>query len=696
MQIPVYQQQTSVGGGAPLPRADATPVSPAIGQALSNAGQGMANVAQGFATEATVEQRLLREQEEQDAKAWSGKVASDSYLEWQKNLDDRKAAATGGAPNFTPDFLTDFDKYASDTVSSAPTPQAKQFLQQHLTSMRTQLGAQALSFEASARVADRVNNTAAAIDNWSNVVYSDPSKAGVALATIQQTMPDVGPEARDKLMKTAQEKIPFFAASGALERDAQAGNIAGIQATRAMLEGKDGESMDPARRASLITKAYGFENGILAAQQRQQQKADAEAAARETAATNAYNKVFENLWSKGRYLSMQEISETSAVVAGTTLEKPFQDLVKSQSQVAGFASMSLTQQESELERMRAAGSDPTLGVTSTEQKTYEQFEKINAAAQQAYKENPWKAAQDRGVIRDVPSVTITDVNSALQLIAQRMPQIGIVEDRAVRQISPLQPDEAEQLGRVISVLPPNQAASALAAIGNTIGTQARVADLARQMGDKDRPLGMAMAFSNAQTTAGRFTAELVLSGARALKDGTVKPDTQKEIGWRSDIAREIGDATLNQEVRQQWIDSAYLIQAAISAEGGGTDISRAVNLATGGLRIQRDGSKIPRPYGMSDDTFTTRVNGLRASDFIAQAPDGNVYSGGVPIPLDKFAAQLSDASLVHAGQGKYAVRAGTGFVMNKAGQRIIVDLNPQRPQSAVPSQFKSTTGAAKE
>ena len=207
---------------------------------------------------------------------------------------------------------------------------------------------------------------------------------------------------------------------------------------------------------------------------------------------------------------------------------------------------------------------------------------------------------------------------------------------------------------------------------------------------------MAMAFSNSRTTAGRFTAELVLRGARALKDGTVKPDTQKEIGWRSEIAQEIGDATLNQDVRQQWIDSAYLIQAAISADGGGTDIKRAVNLATGGLRTQRDGTKIPRPYGMSDDTFTTRMEGLRASDFSTQAPDGNVYSGGVPIPLEQFAAKLSDASLVHAGQGKYAVRAGTGFVMNKAGQRIIIDLNQQRPQAAIPNLFEPAPGAAKE
>ncbi|KAF7958207.1 hypothetical protein AWV80_01160 [Cupriavidus sp. UYMU48A] len=68
MQIPLYQQQVNVGGGAPLPRADANPVSGAVGQGLTNTAQGLQQVGQGFAHEATVQAKLLREQEEQDAK----------------------------------------------------------------------------------------------------------------------------------------------------------------------------------------------------------------------------------------------------------------------------------------------------------------------------------------------------------------------------------------------------------------------------------------------------------------------------------------------------------------------------------------------------------------------------------------------------------------------------------------------------
>ncbi|VVE74054.1 hypothetical protein PCA31118_04670 [Pandoraea captiosa] len=695
MQIPVYQQQTSVGGGAPLPRAEATPVSPAIGQALSNVGQAMQNVGQGIAQEATVQQKLLREQEEQDAKAWAGNVASNAYLQWQQNLNERKAAATGPAQNFTPDFIGDFDKYASDTISTAPTPQSKLFLQQHLTSLRTQLGGQAISFEASARVADRVNNVSAAIDNWSNVVYSDPSKAGVALATIEQTMPEVGPEARDKLLKTAREKIPFFAASGSLERDAQSGNITGIQATRAALEGKDGESMDPGRRASLITKAYGYENGILAAQERQQKQAEAEAQARETAGTNAYNKAFD-LASSGRYFSTDFISETSAAVAGTTAEKPFQELVKSQAMVAGFASMSLAQQQSELERMRAAGSDPMLGVNPTEQATQQQLEKINTAAQQAYKENPWKAAQGYGVIRDVPSAPITDANSALQLIAQRMPQIGVVENRAGRQISPLQPQEASDLLRVIESTPVDTRAQVLNQIGGILQSSGRIADLANQWHDQNPAVALAMkagaggANGNPlMTTSGTPVSAFILSGEQAIRDKTVKIDDTAGAGIRSQINTAI-NSVLPPAQEADAKESAYYIALGSAARNGrtapnSTDIQNGINAATGGItntggtRFNGEPNRVAMPYGWTESQFTSSLKAAGVGNIentVNGAPIGEVYIGRDAMPVADFMSKFPSYKLVRVGvRGTYAVQAGQQFVSDVMGRPVTVHLN---------------------
>lgn len=674
MQIPVYNQQINVSGGAPLPRADANPVSGAVGAGLTNAAQGLQEAGRGIAHEEVINAKLLREQEEQDAKAWAGNALSNAQLSWQQNMKDRQAAATGAASGFTPQLIGDFDKYTEETLGTAPTPMAKQYLQQHLSALRTQLGGQAISFEANARVGERVRTAASTIDNWSNVVYSDPSKAPAALAAIEQTMPEVGPEARAKLMQTARETIPYFAASGSLERDAQAGNLQGIRDTRAMLEGKDGEMLDPAKRASLITKAYGYENGILASQERERDKAAREALARENAAVDVFNKSFD-LWSQGRYFSQEHIAQTSAIVAGTAMEKPFRELVQSQSKVAGFASMSLPQQAAELERGRAAGSDPGTGVSPTEQGVQKQLENIYQASVQAYKENPWKAAQERSVVQDAPSIPIRDISTAQQLITQRMGNIGSVEIAAGRRVSPLQPEEAAQLGTIVRALPPDQQSTALASIGASLGNADRVSDLAKQMSDKDKTLGIAMAYANAKTTSGRYASEWILRGERALKDQTIKVDQAKESGWRAEIAKEIGDATLNQQVRQDWIDAAFLIKAGLTSAGDVKDeIRNAVNLATGGI-VERNGTKIPLPYGMQEDTFDQRISGIKPEELAAQTRDNLVYVGRQAVPLDQFVGQLPKATLVHAGQGKYNVRAGTGLVTTSpGGPRLTIEV----------------------
>lgn len=492
------------------------------------------------------------------------------------------------------------------------------------------------------------------------------------------------PEQMTKAKQTFTEGATFNFANATLEGAAASGNADLIKAAMGKISGPEGEAIDPAKRTALMTKGYGYLNGIEAANVRASEKAEREQLARENQAVDAYNKVFD-LSAQGRYLSQEAINDLAIATAGTAMAGPAQELVKSQSKVAGFASMSLPQQQAVLERQRAAGSDPKIGVSPVEQQVYKQMDSIYTAGVRAYKENPWQAAQERGVIRDAPTITLNNVQDAQNVIGQRMQQIGQVEVAAGRKVSPLQPEEAQTIGRLVRALPPEQQASALAAFGGMLGDADRVSDLARQMSEKDKTIGMAMAYANSRTSAGRFTSELVLRGERALKDGSVKVDSTKETGWRAEIATRIGDATLNQDVRQQWIDAAYLIQASIAADGGGTDIRRAVDLATGGLREQRDGSKVPRPYGMSDDTFTQRIGTLAPADLSQQAPGGQVFSGKTAIPLEQFIQQLPQAALVHAGQGRYAVRAGQGFVTNSAGQRITIDLNPRRPVASPPN-----------
>lgn len=486
----------------------------------------------------------------------------------------------------------------------------------------------------------------------------------------------MAPEVVAKAKQAFVEGATFNFANATLEGAAQSGNMDLVRAARARIEGPEGEAIDPARRTALITKAYGYENGIVAAGIRETEKADRELKAREAKAKDTFQSAMD-LSLSGRYMSQEFISQLANETAGTSHAAAAQELVKSQSQIAGFASLSLPQQRATIERANAQGSDPKVGINPTVQKTIDHMEKITAASEKAYKENPWQAAQERGVIPDAPVANITDITGAQQILGERMAVIGQVEDAAGAKISPLQPQEAEQIGRIIRMLPPDQQSAALASFGNAVPDADRLAAMAKQMGARDKVLGTAMMYANAATTQGRFVSELILKGDRAIRDKSITIDGVRETGWRGQIAQQIGDAFPNQEVRDQMIESAYLIQAGQQAEGNG-NVDRAVRLATGGIREQRDGSKIPIPYGMSEEDFDKRINGITPDSLSLQAPGGSVYVGKNAVSIADFVKQLPDASLVHAGQGRYNVRAGMGLVTNKDGKRILIEVRNAR------------------
>lgn len=474
-----------------------------------------------------------------------------------------------------------------------------------------------------------------------------------------------------------KEGATFNFANATLEGAAQSGNIELVRAARAKLEGADGEPIDPAKRTALITKAYGYENGIIAAGVRDAEKLKREQEARENKGKDAYKNAQE-LVLNGRYMSTDYISELATITAGTSAAPAVQELVKSQALVAGFAALPLSQQTAAIERRRAAGSTPGIGISPDQEKMTNNMERIKDAGIKAYAENPWTAAQERGVIPRAPAAQMNDLPGAQAVLAERMKQIATVEAAAERKVSPLQPQEAETIGRLVRALPPDQQSSALASFGAMVSDGDRLTALAQQIDQKDKVLGTAMMVGDLKTTQGRYVSELVLKGDRAIRDNSIMLDTHKETGWRGAISREIGDAFSNQEVRDKMKEAAYYVQAGFSAEGGGTDISRAVRLVAGRI-VEHNGSKIPLPHGMEENDFEKRLKAIAPADIASQAPGGQVFVGKTAVPIDQFIKSLPDAALVHAGQGRYNVRAGMGLVTNAQGKRITIGvLNANR------------------
>lgn len=668
--IPQYQQRSAPALEQPAARAPMAAVEDNSAQALASVGNALQRVGD-----------VVKQQDAEDARAWVSKASSTDVVKWQDRLTQLKEAAQPGAPDFTPNLLKEYDDYRQQALANAPDDTTRRFYGMQLDQLRQTLGTQAVHWEAGQREAHRVNQYTDAAEADATAIARDPSLYGERRAALMAVLNTSGmnPETKSKLQVKAEQTLAYAAGSRMV--------VDNPAATLAVLQRKpddpvpDGyewvSRLDGSKIVPLITKAQGYVHAQEAARLRAQQQVERDQLARENAATDAYNSAFD-LASKGRYFSTEFISSTADTVAGTAMEKPFRELVQAQSQVAGFAGLSLPQQQAVLERQRAAGSDPNVGVSPIEQKVYEQQKKIFEASTEAYKENPWQAAQERGVIQDAPVMQVGTIQDAEALIAKRMGTINQVEIAAGRRISPLQPAEAEQIGRTVRALPPDQQASALASFGQLIGDPDRLAQVAKQIGDKDNVLGVAMSYANAKTTLGRYTSELILRGERALKDNAVTIDSHKETGWKGEIAKTIGDAIPDQNLDRASKQAAYLIMAGIAASGDTPDVKRAVGMAIGNIVDQRDGSKVPLPYGMKEDTFRDKIKSMTPTDLVAQgAVGGTVYVGKQPVPLETFVKQLPDASLMHAGQGRYAVKAGSGLVTLSPGGKPLIIRVPQ-------------------
>ncbi len=534
------------------------------------------------------------------------------------------------------------------------------------------------------------NDTAGFIDGFAEQTQRDVMRIGpVAASEKMNAMVDfTGPAAglqplqAAKLKQASSERFhaAYFGAKAVdgLSR----GDLPALAETLKQIRGKEGEPLDPVRRTELELRTYGYQQQLLARQDRADNEAERARVARENDAVGVYNKAAD-LALGGQYFDKGLIDELTSKGAGTPHEKDIASLIAGQRQVAGFASRGAAERTSLLEKWRSEGATPGVGTNPLGAKFLAAAEAMDAKMRGAFKDNAFEAAQKAGVIERAPLLDPTNPQQALEIVAERMKTIGVVEAWGGAKTSPLQPLEADTAAKFLKAMPPDQAATFLGKLGAIVGDQERVAALTQQMHQKDPTIGLSMSYASTQTTEGRHVSELILRGDQKIKDGVVKPDATKETGWKSEIAKEIRGAYSNQEVENQVVRAAFLI----AAEKGG-DIGNAIRLATGGGIVNFNGSKVPMPVGYSsegnifgggqqsaaEDRFRKAISNIPPEQLMPQATDGNVYAGGVPMRASDFLASLKDAQLVHAGQGAYNVKAGNGLVTNRDGRRITIRL----------------------
>lgn len=426
--------------------------------------------------------------------------------------------------------------------------------------------------------------------------------------------------------------------------------------------------MDPQRKVQLAGQIEGFKVSNI-------QRAEAEAARARAAADAALRKAesafnaANSLVMGGKTLSPEYVTQLTEQTKGTPYASALPDLLKQAPERSAFGMQPLSTMDATINQARA-----TLNVKGTDpgtEKRLNELENIRDGKRKALAEDPLIGAQEYGG-PPIPNIDTRSVAGLVGSIAGRGEAVTFASSQLGGQaVSPLTKQEAEAVGQMITVLPVEQRSSAVAQIAQTIGPQ-QAAALGKQMAPKDKALGLALGLAGDKTTSGRYTSELVLRGARAMTDKAVKQDGAAVTGIRARVAAEIGDAYVDQGVRESMIEAAVYAEYGLQSEGTG-DPARAVRLVTGGLTTQA-GKKIPLPRGMEPAEFTKRLGTLSVDSLRTALPEDKVYVSGTSMAPADFLKQVPNASLISAGQGRYAVQTGAGIATNAAGVPVIFEV----------------------
>ncbi len=503
----------------------------------------------------------------------------------------------------------------------------------------------------------------------SRLYMKDPAAAN---AMVDGAINEFGPHsglAPDQISKAKQQwtENTRFTKAGGLILNARRDNKA-LDKVSEDLKGDEFSSLDPQKRLQLETQIEGFKIS-------NQQHADA-AAARALALREHQLKVAESSFNAasslvltGKVLSPEYITQISKDTAGTPFAAAIPDLIKQAPERSAFGMQPLATMDATINQVRA-----TLNVQGTDPKTEKkvaELETIRNQARKDYEADPLTAANERGIIQQVAPLNVQDLPSLLSTLGGRTAQAALVSQQVGQPVSPLLKQEAESVGKLLNLLPVEQRSTAIAQLAQTIGPE-QASALGKQMAPKDKALGISLGLAGDRTTQGRYTSELVLRGAQAIKDKAVKEDNVALTGVRAQVAAEIGDAYQNQEQRAAMIEAGVLAHYGLQAEGSG-DTAQATRLVTGGITT-RNGKKVPLPYGVSEDEFDEKMTNLSPANLRTALPAQQVWISGTAMKLDDFIKQVPNAALIHAGQGRYAVQTGAGLATNADGAPLIFEV----------------------
>lgn len=622
--------------------------------------------------------------EHNEAVSYATNLDSESDIKWTERL---QTESTGDANGMTERVLKDFDAYKTEALAKAPDA-ARPLIENTLARKRSQLHAQSFKYETQARQANILQADDEGADNDARALYADPSQFTDKLArrlAATQTL-DIPEAVKADRKKRLRETLAFAAASSIADRDPEAFlAMAGMAGGKA---GKDGKplpsspeeaakavrdnpilsNMDPKQLHEVVSRATLMkvqrDNAIAAERERQIRLGEMAAAKRDREATQAYTILTD--WAReGVAADPAAAKPLLDKLAGTPYQAAYQQVAATVQSRSAAAMLPLAVQDARLDALytkRAQG-----GTSEALEREIKQSEEVRSAARRDYKEEPLRALEKRGLGVVVP----LDMKSGIPGLLPQLDPMMQLADKASqitgKPESPLLRAQAEQVARMLSALPPDQKAVHLAELATKVGPKQAQA-IALQINEQDRPLALALALGAGQTTYGRPASTLVLKGAQAIKDKTIKDDNSVATGVRARVAEIIGDS-LSGEAREAAIDAAKLIYYGMQADGHAR-YDNAVRMAVGGQILDYNGGRVVAPIGMDEPALKAAITATAPAAVAKQAPEGTVYVGGQPLGSAQFLAAIPGAQLLPAGDGVYYVQTSQGVVKNAKREPI--------------------------
>jgi hypothetical protein len=429
------------------------------------------------------------------------------------------------------------------------------------------------------------------------------------------------------------------------------------------LQSEEFASLDPSRKVTLSSHIEGF---------KAQNDARAEAAARRAQAAQEHRlKVAESAVSAARMLtdqgkSLNEEATTQLIesVKGTPFAEVVPRMLREVSGQTAFGMRSLPEQQQALEAMRGDlvknGTDPET------EKRFNKLESIYKAKTDAFKSDPMQALVDYGLADNIPPVDMSSIPAAMKGLQERVGLVALAEAQMPKgspAVSMARPEEAVQLANALGNLPLTEQAATLQQLTNTIGAKQSLA-LARQVAPKDKALSLAM---QADSVA---TSELLLRGARAIQEKSVKEDNNVYSSPRVQITEQIGEAFPIPGMREDMIEAATLAVYGDMSTGGSGKVKKALKAV--GINVANfNGAKIPLPKDMDEGDFEDRLATM-GPQILEQSGGKPIMMDGMQVAPDVFAKQLPSAQLMYAGPGRYAVKTSSGIATDINRKPIII------------------------